>query len=360
MGSFDSTCSISDVSIACGDEMVWQFLVPSWTRTYNKSKEYERGDEDDDRQNPNHEKLTLGDTDYLYLLYEKGLYVSNDGCTGMFSPFGFPLFGTYDDYGNISLHDDDKNKANIKLLEDFFQMDIEQIMEASSDDRWDRYSGDKSWSIKTWDDIEITKLKILRNMTNTHFARPVYDAIVNNTREGSDWFKPEERVNELCKILEEIEARGTKEEVELELEKLKTECEKDGMSEDAVEVIHEAMYRLKYPRRSGDLLQHKCMIPSLCDYNFYALVGVPSSHRESIMDLMCLQYGLSSAYKLLRPSYYGSQESNFTMIEHINRGSNEVIEKHKARQKAWDDEEASYEEDYESPSIDDGDEDTRI
>ncbi len=338
MGSFDSTCSISDVSIACGDEMVWLFLVPSWTRTHNKSKSYSSYSDDDNEKNPNHEKLDLGDKDYLYLLYEKGLYVSNDGSSGMFSPFGFPLFGTYDDYGNISLHDDEQNKANVKMLEEFFQMDIEQIMEASSDDRWDTYSGDKEWSIKTWDNREITKLGILRNLTNTHFARPVYDAVVNNSRKGSYWFKPDTMVDELCKVLDEIEARDTEEEIEEKLKGLVLELKKEGISDEDREELLEVYSALSYPRSSKQGLERKCMISNLCDYNFYSLIGVSSSFKDVIRDLMCLQYGLTTAYKILRPSYYGSQESNFVMIEHINRGSNEVVEKHKAQQKAWSDE----------------------
>lgn len=327
MGSFYSTCSISNVSICEGDDMVWLFLVPSCSRTHNKSKMFSHIDEDE-RKNPNHKKIELGDVDYLFHVYEKGLFVSNDGSTGLFSPFGFPIFGKYNDYGQIYISDEDKKNPNIKILEEFFNLDIDTLMNASSDDRWDKYSGDKSWALKTLDGDEVKNLDVLRNLTNTHFSRPVYDSIIEYTKEGGYWFNPDEKVNTLCSILKEMSRYSSKDEIYDDIFNLKEKIKNNNLTKEEEEDVYQEIMN-KNKLLFGDPFEYKTFIPSLCSFNFYKLMPINTTFKDDIKKLMCLQYGLTMAYILLRPSNYGSQESNFDIIKHINTATNVVIDKHK-------------------------------
>lgn len=54
------------------------------------------------------------------------MIVSNDGCQAFFSPFGFPIHGTYEDYGYIR---NIKRDKNVEMLEEYFGVDIESIIE---------------------------------------------------------------------------------------------------------------------------------------------------------------------------------------------------------------------------------------
>ena len=50
------------------------------------------------------------------------MIVCNEGCQAFFSPFGFPVHGTYDDYGHI---DNIQRDKGVEMLEEFFGIDID-------------------------------------------------------------------------------------------------------------------------------------------------------------------------------------------------------------------------------------------
>ena len=98
MGSFYSTCSASGMTLTSQKTSIL-LLAPGYS------------------------------TDFKEHL---GMIVSNDGCQAFFSPFGFPIHGEYDDYGYIS---DIKRDKNVELLESYFGIDIELILNNIGDGR---------------------------------------------------------------------------------------------------------------------------------------------------------------------------------------------------------------------------------
>lgn len=91
MGSFFSTCSISNITLTNQKTSIL-LLSPSYNTSFDE---------------------------------HKSMIVSNDGAQGFFSPFGFPIHGYYDDYGYIQ---DIIRDKNVTLLEEYFGEDIDIIL----------------------------------------------------------------------------------------------------------------------------------------------------------------------------------------------------------------------------------------
>lgn len=105
MGSFNATCSLSDLTISCGDECLLFPLLPA---TYDVDK---RG----------------------YIRIEpSSMYVSNEGAYMFFAPMSFPIRGQYNDYGSI---EDIIEDENTKAIENYFGMTIEQFVSIITDGR---------------------------------------------------------------------------------------------------------------------------------------------------------------------------------------------------------------------------------
>ena len=98
MGSFNSTCSVSHMTLINQKTSIL-LLVPGF------SKDFEE---------------------------HKSMIASNEGCQTFFSPFGFPIHGQYDDYGYI---DNIKRDKNVEMIEEYFGVDIETIINNIGDDR---------------------------------------------------------------------------------------------------------------------------------------------------------------------------------------------------------------------------------
>jgi hypothetical protein len=99
MGSFYANCSITNRTLIEGDSTYIQLLMPR---------------------------------EYIYetksFTEKKGLQVSDEGPLTNYMPFGFPIKGKYDDYGKINEIIKD---SNVKKLEEFFNLSIEDILEIS-------------------------------------------------------------------------------------------------------------------------------------------------------------------------------------------------------------------------------------
>jgi len=91
MGSFYSSCSISHMTLSNQKTSVL-LLIPGWGTDIHD---------------------------------HRGMIVSNEGSQAFYSPFGFPIHGEYYDYGYLeNIKEDD----NTKMLEEFFNMDISEII----------------------------------------------------------------------------------------------------------------------------------------------------------------------------------------------------------------------------------------
>ena len=95
MGSYNVACSISNISINCGDPVVYLPLEPSRYR-------YHVGD---------------GNS---YLIYPHAFY----------SPATLPIFGTYGDYGGV---DDIEENENTRIIESHFGTQISKVIDTATD-----------------------------------------------------------------------------------------------------------------------------------------------------------------------------------------------------------------------------------
>lgn len=111
MGSFNVSCSVSNLSITPGTKCVFIPLIRN------------------DSHFPDPERM--------------GSMVGPGHCAGpayFFYPFSFPIFGKYDDYGRIG---DIERTKTVEMLEKFFDVSIDQFVEilTSGRDSEDTYSG---------------------------------------------------------------------------------------------------------------------------------------------------------------------------------------------------------------------------
>lgn len=150
MGHFSYTCHLSGVPITDGDKAVLLPLFPKSHWSYDNSQE-------------------------SLAKYGKGNLCSNDGPNMYFDELFFPIFGTYDSYGQLENieHDD-----NTKVLEEFFGLTIEQISDVITDCRRDEYEKDGQFC----DSVKILKKDNEKHMmllktSATWYHREVYDKL---------------------------------------------------------------------------------------------------------------------------------------------------------------------------------------
>lgn len=321
MGSFYSTCSISDISIVGGDRMYMQLILPTWVK------------------NPysiDGEQIGCG---------EKGLRVSNEGALGEFVPFGFPIDGKYADYGNIS---DIKPSRNIEMLEEFFGISIKNIIDCATDDRWykhsykpsieenkkEQYKGEyKCWTIG---DNKMKNLDVLKQLTVTYFRKEHYDYLTEKWIGTDSYFGGEikGRLKGMIDILPDLtEARPTDEprkvfslyEITDKLREKYT-CVRSPKSTD--DEFNEMIIRMENHRNGSwweEKWDHKFYIPSISNYNMFKLLSIGEEDADDIRKQYTFIMNMYSLYKVLRPSYYGSQEDNFQAYVDFHKHSVELV-----------------------------------
>jgi len=110
MGSFSFTCQLSGLPITSGEKAVIIPIIPKDHWWDNSEKSLRK--------------------------FGQVHFCSNDGENIFFEELCFPIFGEYNDYGSMEniIHDD-----NIKVLEEFFELSIEDIIEVLTDGRKDEY-----------------------------------------------------------------------------------------------------------------------------------------------------------------------------------------------------------------------------
>lgn len=278
MGSFYSTCSITGMTLSY-QRVARLLLLPSgyWDRTsIGKSGVYDTRVE---------------------MISSKGLMVSNDGSQGLFCAAGFPIFGEYADYGRIKSIE---RTQSVKLLEDFFNIGIEDVLAAAGDDRWitygiDEYEAelekknrgepyderrvtDNMWRPK-WID-QVKHLDILRLITFTDIRAEVYEEM------GKCWTDDKYEKKFGQKILKEILA---------------------GKNQWGTEVS---------------------LSPKLAPLDFMKDMRVDRKlFKDEIVNLFWFLRNLGGMYRFILPSGYGGQTHNFKMIKKLNMLSNKLITK---------------------------------
>jgi hypothetical protein len=296
MGSFYSTCSISDLSIIDSDSTYIQLIVPTWVK------------------NPHSidgEQIGCG---------EKGLRVSNEGPLCEFSPFGFPIEGKYADYGNI---DNIVPSRNIEMLEEFFGIPIVDIISCATDDRWYRYGylepnkQNNSWIIA---DNKMKNVEILKQLTVTYFRKEHYDFLSEKLLDINYKDERKKHINKINNILNELDKvrpKNSKHRKEFTLSDITDEIREKYMvirgsysnSEFDMLIIQMENYK-KEIWWKGEW-NYNLYIPSLNKMNMFKLLPIGSKDFEEVKKQYIFTRNMGDLYKVIRPSYYGSQSDNF-------------------------------------------------
>jgi hypothetical protein len=323
MGSFYSTCSVTGMTLS-HQSVVRLLIVPSAL-----SFEDWRNDQSPIRY------------DSRNILKGKGLIVSNNGAQAVFSPFGFPIRGKYYDYGQI---DEIQRDKNVKILEEYFGLSIEQIFDAASDDRWYKYGIERPKEclaeiatleeyVDNDDEIILTRKKALEDLkkkyhydiyespktwrlaeedpkhidtllrlTYTDIHAEIYDFLVEKQSKLKEWW---------CKEMEEEITEYLRDADFLKEEELNAHTE-----------IEKTLVKLHgYNKRS--------FIPDLCKDNFLNIFKIGSEWEKEYRELYNFLLALGSLNKILLPSNYGSQEDNFSLLMALNRKANSLMREDK-------------------------------
>jgi len=317
MGSFYATCSITDASIIDGDATYMQLILPTWVR------------------NPysiDGEAIGCG---------EKGLRVSNEGAMAEFVPFGFPILGRYADYGNI---DDIERDRNIEMLEKFFNVSIEDIIECATDDRWYSYGrgedvdGDQSsWSVG---DNKMEHVDILKQITVTYFKKEHYDYLASDFHSDSYWVgECKKRLVQIKEGLKRLDEHWnsnpdkstliTKEDItEDQITEYRNIFSKEGGEDESDDEIRNwlvLMANSRATRGPFSDLTHTFPVPSMATTDMYKILPLGVEDYDNVKAQYHFIVNMHGLYKVLRPSYYGSQSSNKALYTKFHKFSTELI-----------------------------------
>lgn len=300
MGSFDLLCSITGMTLRSGDPMVRMLIVPAHLRDRWDSR--------------NHFK-------------EKAPLVSNEMGLAMFIPFGFPIRGEYYDYGQITNIVEDKNT---KSLEEYFGVSIEELCNTlAMDDRWltlgierrdeallkqkngetltrdEEYniSGAKSW----WDGPNPNHIETLRHLTASDIRAEVYDLMIQSPKFHSDWQR--KNYEELCSgYFEALDAKA------------KLEAEIDSLPEDRkyIQKLRLDMFH-----------EHDTFLPHLTasEFNFLTCLKITRDNSKEYIEMLNFVYSLNSYRKLLLPTLYGTQETNYADLLELTKLTQSILKK---------------------------------
>lgn len=237
MGSFYSSCSVTGDTIKDGDKMVRLLLVPSAHYDgYSSVVEYSN---------------------------QTQLYVSNNGSQGIYSPFGFPVIGEYNDYGDIANIVED---YNTELLKELFGVEVESLYRLISEGEFKE---------------DQKNLELLKSLKYTDINYKVYKKLT----EIKDFWHidyVEENINKFFNYKSKYL--------------------------DLPEKLKKALERINKP---------KTFIPSLCKHDMFSYYSKDVIPREDYTSLYIFLINLSRMNKLLQISNYGGQDDNTKLLKTI-------------------------------------------
>lgn len=266
MGSFYSTCSVSNMTLTSQKTSIL-LLAPGYS------------------------------TD---LSSHLNMIVSNDGAQAFFSPFGFPIHGEYDDYGYIV---NIKRDKNVEMLEDFFGIDIDSIL---------RNIGDTRRLPK-----ELKNEELFQKLGMTYFRTEVLEYLERGWDKiniiDPEEYSPGSRLLKLFKSLE-------KNKVSMEDPRYLELISKKDKTDDEKEELFDLMDLM-----NGSSLRENSYI-SWPKHNMFKILPITMDYKEDILKqykfLIRLGYELS---RILKPSVYGSQETNWKAQYELNEFINDLL-----------------------------------
>lgn len=267
MGSFYSSCSISHMTLSNQKTSVL-LLIPGWGTDIHD---------------------------------HRGMIVSNEGSQAFYSPFGFPIHGEYYDYGYL---ENIKEDSNTKMLEEFFNMDISEIIQ----------------HIGRPDDLpeNIKNKELYNSLSMTYFRTEVLEYLerdwdkidLDSTDQYSQGYRMNKFLNTLINQDPNIKRRDelfNKEELTDSEEKELRDILRLSMKFDLMDSS------LNYIRLSKNK-------------NMFNILPIDDKFKEHILRqvtfLTTLGYDLR---RTLLPSDYGSQDTNFSAIYELNEFVNDLL-----------------------------------
>ena len=227
------------------------------------------------------------------------MIVSNDGAQAFFSPFGFPIHGEYDDYGYITNIQRDKN---VEMLESFFGIGIDDILQNIGDDR----------SIPK----DIKNKEVFEKLGMTYFRTEVLEYLQKGWDEinivDPEQYSMGSRIVKLLKCLSKNSVDDNRL-FDLISKKDKTREEREEMC-DLMDIS------------SGATMRENSYICSITKCHMFKLLPITLDFQDDIlkqyMFLVTLGYELR---KILIPSNYGSQDTNWKAQYELNEFVNDLL-----------------------------------
>jgi len=231
----------------------------------------------------------------------RGMIVSSENAQAFYSPFGFPIHGEYYDYGYL---DNIKEDVNTKMLEEFFNMDISEII---------KYIGRP-------DDIpeNIKNKELYNSLSMTYFRTEVLEYLetgwneidLNSTKEYSSG----NRMNRFLNLLFNQDPNIKRRDELLNKNEL-TESE----NEELRDILRLSM---KFDLMDSSLNY----IKTSRDKNMFNVLSIDDKFKEHILR----QYTFLTTFgfelrRTLLPSDYGSQDTNFSAIYELNELVNDLL-----------------------------------
>ena len=225
------------------------------------------------------------------------MIISNDGCQAFFSPFGFPIHGTYEDYGYIR---NIKRDKNVEMLEEYFGIDIESIIENIGRDIPKNIKHSEFYQTLGMTYFRTEVLEYLESGWNK------YD--LDNPKE----YSPDEFIKKILKSVDKTSQISDDEYLRLldkKLDKTITDDEKNLMMDYIRSLAKtERTYVASY---KGNMFKN---LPINIDFKEYIL-------KQYTM-ISKLGFELRRS---LRPSDYGSQDNNWSVLYKFNDFVNDLL-----------------------------------
>lgn len=271
MGSFYLTCSVSHMTLNHQKTSV-QLLVPKYNTKQYSSLNFEE---------------------------HMNIICSNDGAQAFFSPFGFPIRGRYDDYGHLH---DIRRDTNVEQLEEFFGIKIEDIIAGIGRTKEGEIKGLNNEEIYLSLGMTFFRTEVLefleRGWENTNLTNP-------------DKYSSEEYLKSFLDKVKNTPSDALRAELILKRSK------GIQLTEDELDIIFSSPYTV----------YERCYIKCSRESNFLKIMPIDFvAQQDDIVKqwkwLSRLSYSLD---RVLMPSVYGGQETNFTETYELNDFVNDLL-----------------------------------
>ena len=227
----------------------------------------------------------------------RGMIVCNEGCQAFFSPFGFPIHGTYYDYGYI---ENIKRDRGVEMLEEFFGIDIKIILKEIGRSVPEGIKHPEVYQTLGMTYFRTEVLEYLEKGWNK------YD-LDNPQKYSSDSF-----ISDLIKSLDKSKIISDDEYNQLLIKRINK-----TITDEERELMHDYI--------TSNARTQRTYVSSFKN-SMFRLLPINSDFKEEILKQYTMLRTLGfELRKTLMPSEYGSQDSNWTQLYKFNDFVNDLL-----------------------------------